>query len=62
MKNLTGTVMREKETALSTRIVKLLTDYIGKIKLAPAAFLEYPEAALIGIMIDFEKYLQIQYD
>jgi len=62
MRNLTGTVQREKETALSTRIVKLLTDYISKISLSSSLFLNSPEAALIGIMIDFEKFLQNKYD
>lgn len=62
MRNLTGTVQREKETALSTRIVKLLTDYISKISLSSSLFLDNPEAALIGIMIDFEKFLQNKYD
>ena len=62
MKNLTGTVQREKESALSTRIVKLLMKHISNIKLSSAIFLESPVEALIGIMIDFEKYLQNRYD
>lgn len=62
MRNLTGTVQREKENALSTRIVKLLTDHISKIGLSSSLFLNSPEAALIGIMIDFEKFLQNKYD
>lgn len=62
MRNLTGTVQKEKEDALSTRIVNLITSYIGKHGLKSSLFFDMPEAALIGIMIDFEKYLQTQYD
>ena len=62
MRNLTGTAQKEKANALSTRIVNLLTSYIGKNGLNSSLFLDMPEAALIGIMIDFEKYLQQQYD
>ena len=62
MKNLTGTVQREKESALSTRIVKLLTEHISKINLSSQLFLETPTEALIAIMIDFEKFLQTRYD
>ena len=62
MKNLTGTVQREKESALSTRIVKLITEHISKINLSSSLFLDSPTEALIGIMIDFEKYLQTRYD
>ena len=62
LRNLTGTVQKEKESALSTRIVKLLIEYVSNIKLTSSLFLDSPVEALIGIMIDFEKYLQTRYD
>ena len=62
MRNLTGTVQRETETALSTRIVKLLTDFVATNLKVNTTVLEYPIEALIALMIDFEKYLQTHYD
>jgi len=57
MRNLTGTVQREKETALSTRIVNLLIKYVNQNLAINATFLSYPIPTLIALMMDFEKYL-----
>lgn len=62
MRNLTGTVQREKETALSTRIVNLLIKYVNQNLAINATFLSYPIPTLIALMMDFEKYLQTQHD
>lgn len=62
LRNLTGTVQKEKATALSTRIVKLLMGYVSKSNLSSETFLNSPVESLIAIMIDFEKYLQTRYD
>lgn len=62
MRNLTGTVQREKESALSTRIVKLLTKYVDNNLSINETFLNHPIATLIALMMEFEKFLQTQHD
>ena len=62
MRNLTGTVQREKESALSTRIVKLLIEYADTHLRSNITFLNNPVEVLIALMIDFEKFLQKKHD
>lgn len=62
MRNLTGTVQREKETALSTRIINLLIKYIDNNLSVNTTFLMHPISTLIALMMEFEKFLQTQHD
>lgn len=62
MRNLTGTVQREKESALSTRIINLLIKYIDNNLNINTTFLEHPISTLIALLMEFEKFLQTQHD
>lgn len=62
MRNLTGTVQREKESALSTRIINLLIKYIDNNLNNNMTFLEHPISTLIALLMEFEKFLQTQHD
>ena len=56
-KTISGTIQKQAEDAMSTKIIKNVIGFAEKKIAGNIDFLENPYAVLAGVLIDFEDYL-----